>query len=81
MEDLGIAENRRHIRGLGERQRAKLLEIFLDRPRRGKLLVVSGPSGVGKTSVVNALADAADFHFSVSMTTGAPRPNEVDGED
>lgn len=55
--------------------------FFLDRPRRGKLLVVSGPSGVGKTSVVNALAAEADFHFSVSMTTRPPRPSEVPGVD
>ena len=55
--------------------------FFLDRPRRGKLLVVSGPSGVGKTSVVDALSRAAQFHFSVSMTTRAPRPSEVEGVD
>ncbi|NND03029.1 MAG: guanylate kinase [Acidimicrobiia bacterium] len=55
--------------------------FFLDRPRRGKLLVVSGPSGVGKTSVVEALSASAEFHFSVSMTTRAPRPTEVEGVD
>lgn len=56
--------------------------FFLDGPRRGKLLVVSGPSGVGKTSVVDALSAAdADFHFSVSMTTRGARPTEVDGVD
>jgi guanylate kinase len=43
--------------------------------------VVSGPSGAGKTSVVEGLARRLPFHFSVSMTTRPPRPGEVDGED
>jgi len=43
--------------------------------------VVSGPSGAGKTSVVEGLARRFPFHFSVSMTTRPPRPGEVDGED
>jgi len=42
---------------------------------------VSGPSGAGKTSVVEGLAAMMPFHFSVSMTTRAPRPGEVDGID
>ncbi|MBT8211519.1 MAG: guanylate kinase [Acidimicrobiia bacterium] len=47
--------------------------------RRGRLMVVSGPSGVGKTSVVNGLASRHAFRFSVSTTTRAPRPGETDG--
>ena len=43
--------------------------------------MVSGPSGAGKTSVVEGLARRFPFHFSVSMTTRPPRPGEVDGED
>jgi guanylate kinase len=43
--------------------------------------VVSGPSGAGKTSVVDGLARRFPFHFSVSMTTRPPRPGEIDGED
>lgn len=50
-------------------------------PRRGRLIVVSGPSGVGKTSVVQGLAERLPFWFSVSMTTRDPRPGEVDGVD
>jgi guanylate kinase len=41
--------------------------------------VVSGPSGVGKTSVVAGLAERMPFYFSVSMTTRPPRPGEADG--
>ncbi|MFQ5966276.1 MAG: guanylate kinase [Acidimicrobiia bacterium] len=46
---------------------------------RGTLIVVSGPSGVGKTTVIRALAERRDFHFSVSATTRDGRPGEVDG--
>lgn len=48
---------------------------------KGTLLVISGPSGVGKSSVVRALAERMDFHFSVSWTTRERRPGEVDGVD
>ena len=40
---------------------------------------MSGPSGVGKSSVVDGLAQRLPFSFSVSMTTRSPRPGEVDG--
>ena len=49
--------------------------------RRGILLVVSGPSGVGKSSVVHALTERVEFHFSVSWTTRDRRPGESDGVD
>lgn len=49
--------------------------------RRGTLVVVSGPSGVGKSSVVHALAERMAFHFSVSWTTRRIRPGESDGVD
>jgi guanylate kinase len=49
--------------------------------RKGTLLVVSGPSGVGKSSVVAALSDRLPFHFSVSWTTRGRRPGETDGVD
>ena len=52
--------------------------------RRSKapVLVLSGPSAVGKSSVVRCLRDRLpDLHFSVSVTTRAPRPGEVDGVD
>jgi len=47
----------------------------------GRLLVVSGPSGVGKSSVIDAVLEQTGARFSVSATTRAPRPGEIDGED
>lgn len=48
--------------------------------RRGRLIVLAGPSGVGKSSIVAALREQLpDLFFSVSATTRAPRPGEVDG--
>jgi guanylate kinase len=50
--------------------------------RRGRLIVLAGPSGVGKSSVVAGLREALPaLHFSVSATTRAPRRGEVDGRD
>ena len=47
---------------------------------RGKLLILSGPSGVGKSTVLKALfAQRDNLYFSVSATTRAPRPGEEDG--
>lgn len=49
---------------------------------RGRLVVLAGPSAVGKSTVVQRLvSDVPDLYFSVSMTTRAPRPGEVDGRD
>lgn len=51
--------------------------------KTGLLIVISGPSGVGKGTVRRALFDIPDhdFEYSVSMTTRPPRAGEVDGED
>ena len=47
----------------------------------GKLLVISGPSGAGKTSICDALLDRLpNARWSVSVTTRARRGREVDGE-
>lgn len=52
------------------------------RVAHGRVVVLSGPSAVGKSSVVRCLRDEVpDLHFSVSATTRAPRPGEVDGVD
>jgi guanylate kinase len=45
------------------------------------LIVVSGPSGVGKSSVVEGLAENVAFDFSVSMTTRGRREGEEEGID
>lgn len=48
--------------------------------RRGNLLVVSGPAGAGKGTLVSRLSDrVSDVWVSVSATTRSPRPGEVDG--
>ncbi|WIM68912.1 guanylate kinase [Corynebacterium breve] len=48
----------------------------------GRLVVLAGPSAVGKSTVVHRLRDdIKDMYFSVSMTTRSPRPGERDGED
>ena len=48
---------------------------------KGKLFVISGASGVGKSTVLSRVMEQReDLRFSVSATTRAPRPGEVDGE-
>lgn len=50
--------------------------------RRGLMLVLSSPSGAGKTSIARRiLAEDDNLVLSVSATTRPPRPNEVDGRD
>lgn len=47
---------------------------------RGRLFVISGPAGAGKTEIVKKLIEKhPDVRLSVSCTTRAPRPGEVDG--
>jgi guanylate kinase len=48
---------------------------------RGKLVVISGPSGAGKTSVCRALKQLPEVEFSVSATTRTQRQGERDGVD
>lgn len=43
--------------------------------------MISGPSGVGKSTILAAVLDRTDTRFSVSATTRDPRPGEVDGVD
>ncbi|MGC9360388.1 MAG: hypothetical protein ACP5G7_08455, partial [Anaerolineae bacterium] len=53
---------------------------YLDPPPL--LLIISGPSGVGKDTVIAAMRKAGiPFHFVVTSTTRPRRPGEIDGED
>ena len=51
--------------------------------KKGLLIVYSGPSGVGKGTILNELMPMSELNlaYSVSMTTRKPRENEVDGKD
>jgi guanylate kinase len=49
--------------------------------RKGNLFIISGPSGAGKGTLVEAIAPVVpDIWVSVSVTTRAPRPGEVEGQ-
>ena len=83
MERLNISTTRR-IQGLGRHQIKELRNEFMKSEhaiKPGKLLVLSGPGGVGKSTVAQKLREAGDFWVSISVTTRAPRINEVDGHD
>ena len=45
------------------------------------MIVLSSPSGAGKTTLVNLLSKLDNFEISVSHTTRQPRPNEVHEKD
>ena len=82
MDRLGISPTRR-VQGLGRHQRIALLKEFTvpTSTPTGRLIVLSGPGGVGKSTVAKALRSVDGFWVSVSATTRAPRFNEVDGID
>ena len=83
MERLNISPTRR-IQGLGRLQIKQLREEFMKSDhaiKPGKLLVLSGPGGVGKSTIAQKLREAGDFWVSVSATTRSPRNNEIDGKD
>ena len=51
-------------------------------PTSGKLIVLTGPSGVGKGTLVRSLLTRhPELYLSVSVTTRSPRPGEVDGKE
>ena len=83
MDRLKISSTRR-IQGLGRLQIKQLREEFMKSEHAvtpGKLLVLSGPGGVGKSTVAKKLRELGDFWVSVSATTRKPRSNEIDGHD
>ena len=83
MERLNISPTRR-IQGLGRHQVKELRQEFMKPDmtiKPGRLLVLSGPGGVGKSTVAKILREADDFWVSVSATTRKPRVNELHGKD
>jgi len=55
---------------------------FILNPPNPLLIVISGPSGVGKDSVLEEMKSRElPFHFVITATTRAPRPDEMDGRD
>lgn len=82
LERLEISLTRR-IMGLGRHQLESLTKEFQipKAVQRGRLLVLSGPGGVGKSTVAKALKSSSELLVSVSATTRTPRFNEVEGID
>lgn len=92
MEKVAISPSRR-VAGLGSRQRKELLDLVERNISQkllstlsavsslfyGRLLVISGPGGVGKSTVTRELTRYENFFLSVSLTTREPRNGEVDG--
>jgi len=55
---------------------------LVSKSRKGLILILSSPSGAGKTTLAKKIADKDNnFKISVSYTTRTPRPNEVNGVD
>jgi guanylate kinase len=80
MDRLNISPTRR-IQGLGKHQIAALTAEFVPGKTRGKLVVLSGPGGVGKSTIAAYIRKHGTFWVSVSSTTRKPRANEKNGVD
>ena len=92
MEKVGISRTRR-IAGLGVRQRRELLTLVernipskmlstlgaMSSAFYGRLFVISGPGGVGKSTITQEVARFEDFFLSIRVTTRPPRDGEQDG--
>ena len=83
MERAKISPSRR-IAGLGSHQILRLreeLSLTKTEPTRGSLIVISGPGGVGKSTITKTLREDPRFKVSVSATTRKPRTGELNGVD
>ena len=49
--------------------------------KRGAMIILSSPSGAGKTTLVKLISEKKNFFISVSHTTRTPRSNEINGID
>jgi guanylate kinase len=85
MERLGIAPSKR-LSGLGVHQQQRLREFLakrapqVERAAQSRLVVLAGPTAVGKGTVSTYIRENyPDVLLSVSATTRAPRPGEIDG--
>lgn len=78
MERLNISPTRR-IQGLGKHQISALCHEFSPAQSRGKLIVLSGPGGVGKSTIAAYIREHGTFWVSVSSTTRKPRKTEKNG--
>ena len=78
MERLNISPTRR-IQGLGKHQISALRNEFSPAKSRGKLIVLSGPGGVGKSTIAAYIREHGTFWVSVSSTTRQPRKSEKNG--
>lgn len=86
LDELQISPVKR-LGGLGVRQRVVLAEwldgrfpVLEPRGGRSRLLVLAGPTAVGKGTVAAHIRENnPEIHLSVSATTRAPRPGEIDG--
>ena len=83
MERAKISPTRR-VAGLGRIQISQLRgELAMSKvdPKRGILIVMSGPGGVGKSTITRELRNDPRFWISISATTRDPRPGEREGVD
>lgn len=83
MERAKISPTRR-VAGLGRIQISQLRgELAMSKvdPKRGILIVMSGPGGVGKSTITRELRNDPRFWISISATTRDPRPGEREGFD
>ncbi len=85
LSDLGVSAGKR-LGGLGKHQRvafASFINAFVTRhhsERQAELIVLAGPAGVGKGTIAQEILRTHEaVHLSVSATTRAPRPGEVNG--